>query len=228
MDFGRRAERGNGMSGTSHEQGYTTKEKIIDCAVKLFAEKGYTETTIRELAEASGLRGGSIYNHFPSKNAILEYILEDYSKFNTDIFAKRDLYKILRESPNSDGVLMCMQLTFPAEKLTYYLNVLCLLFQEQLRNPIVHDYMCEHVLLRSEVNARAIIETLKKIGAVNQDTDPDFWLKATSSIFYTFAARSMLGIGDNKPGFAGMGMVEMLREIFDLLFEKHGAAAQDK
>jgi len=57
----------------------TTKQKILICATNLFSEQGYTETTIREIAAAVGLRDSSIYNHFPSKSSILEYILEDYT-----------------------------------------------------------------------------------------------------------------------------------------------------
>ena len=50
----------------------STRQKILDCAIDLFATKGYTETTVRELAAAVGVKEASIYNHFSSKNSILE------------------------------------------------------------------------------------------------------------------------------------------------------------
>jgi len=205
------------VSDNLHEM--STKQKILTCAVDLFAEKGYTETTVRELAEAAGLRGGSIYNHFPSKSAILEYILEDYSLINTDIFADRDIWGILRENPNSDGVLTCLQLYFPPGRQEYYIKVLCVLLQEQLRNPIVRAYMGNEYILRAESNTNVIVNALKELKVIRGDADPDYWMKIVSSLFYTFASRMMLGIGDSEPGFAGRGMIDMLRQTFDYLIE---------
>ena len=198
----------------------TTKQKILACAAALFAEKGFTETTTRELAEAVGIKAASLYNHFPSKTAILEHMLEDYRTNNTDIFEDRDVSQILRENPTSEGILTCLQTAFPPDRAEYFLKVLCVLLQEQFRNPIVRCYMSDHFILRSELNAKTIIGVLKELGVIRQDTDPDYWAKASSSLFYSFATRMMLGIGDNSPDFTGMGMAEMLKHTFNIMFEK--------
>jgi len=52
-----------------------TKTKILDVAIKLFTEKGYTETTMQEILSHSGLSKGAVYHHFRSKNEILEYAM---------------------------------------------------------------------------------------------------------------------------------------------------------
>ena len=202
----------------------SSKQRILVCAAELFAEKGFTETSIRDLAAVVGMKGASIYNHFPSKNAILIHMLEDYSAYNSDISKNKNISRILRENPTTDGVLACFQLAFPWDQVDYYLKVLCVLLQEQLRNPIVRKYMSEHFILRAELNTKTIIDTLKEFGAIRQDTDPDYWMKVTSSLFYAFALRFMMGIGDNAPDFRGRGMVEMLRGTFDMMFERCGTA----
>ena len=48
-----------------------TKHTLRREAVRLFAERGYSAVSMRELAEAVGMRQGGIYNHFPSKQALL-------------------------------------------------------------------------------------------------------------------------------------------------------------
>ncbi len=63
------------MSNTSVDQELSTKERIFNMAVNLFLEKGFFETSVRELAQASGIRVSSLYNHYPSKEAILDDIL---------------------------------------------------------------------------------------------------------------------------------------------------------
>ena len=208
----------------SNSNGNTTKQRILECAANLFAEKGYTETTTRELGEVLGLNSASLYYHFPSKNAILEHMLEEYSAYNTDVFGKRNMPAILKENPTTEGILSCLQLAFPPERRDYFFKVLCVLLQEQLRNPIVRTYVSQHIILAAENNVRAIINVLKELGALRGDTDPDYWMRTHSSLVYSFAIRSMLDIGDTAPDFTGMNMAEMLRHNFDLMFEQCGAA----
>ena len=204
--------------------GNSTKQKILECSATLFAEKGYTETTIREIAEALGLNPASLYYHFPSKNAILEHMLEDYSVYNTDVLSERNMPALLKENPTTEGILSCLQLAFPPERRDYYVKVLCVLLQEQLRNPVVRSYVSTHVILAAENNVRSIIDVLIGLGALRGDTDPDYWMRIHSSLVYSFAIRMMLDIGDNAPDFTGMNMAEMLRYNFDLMFEQCGTA----
>lgn len=51
------------------------RELIADKALKLFLEKGYVKTTIRELAEACNLTEGAIYRYIGSKDDILHLFL---------------------------------------------------------------------------------------------------------------------------------------------------------
>jgi len=55
-----------------------TKQKIIICALQMFCDKGYIETTIRDISTAVGITSGTIYSHFSSKDDILQYMLDDY------------------------------------------------------------------------------------------------------------------------------------------------------
>jgi len=45
----------------------TTRERILDEALDLFARQGFAGTSIRQIARAVGLRESSLYNHFPGK-----------------------------------------------------------------------------------------------------------------------------------------------------------------
>ena len=197
----------------------STRQRILNHAARLFAEKGFTETTVRELAEAVGINAASLYNHFASKNAILENILADYSKLSTDSFNRRDVRGILQANPNTEGILTCLQLNFPQEQADYLLRTLCVLLQEQFRNTTVRDYMSQHFILRAELNCRTIISTLIELGVLRADTDPDYWMKVSSSLFYAFSVRFMLGIGDNAPDYVGRDMSAMLRSTYELLLQ---------
>ena len=55
-----------------------SRERILDAALRLFADQGYAETSVAEVQEASGLSSGSgaLYKHFASKEALLEKGIE--------------------------------------------------------------------------------------------------------------------------------------------------------
>ena len=52
------------------------RELILEAAGRLFAEKGYHRTTTKDIAEASDVSEGTIYNYFSSKEDLLFGILK--------------------------------------------------------------------------------------------------------------------------------------------------------
>lgn len=52
-----------------------TKQRILEIAGDLFARKGYTATTIADIAAELGTTTAALYYHFPSKQAILAGLL---------------------------------------------------------------------------------------------------------------------------------------------------------
>ncbi|AHF16556.1 TetR/AcrR family transcriptional regulator [Niabella soli] len=51
------------------------KEEILKTAARMFREKGYTGTSMRDLAEKIGIEAASLYNHIQSKGEILDEIV---------------------------------------------------------------------------------------------------------------------------------------------------------
>lgn len=61
------------MTVAHHESG---RERITDAAAELFLQRGYAQTTLRDIAAAVGIKAGSIYYHFDSKEEILLDVLQ--------------------------------------------------------------------------------------------------------------------------------------------------------
>jgi len=49
----------------------TTRDKILEAALKLFSEKGYKGATTHEIANQAGVAEGTIFRYFPSKKDLL-------------------------------------------------------------------------------------------------------------------------------------------------------------
>ncbi|GGK01334.1 TetR family transcriptional regulator [Pilimelia anulata] len=64
-----------------------TRSRIRDVALDLFAEQGYEQTALREIAERLGVTKAALYYHFKSKDEIVESVLADRLRFLDELIA---------------------------------------------------------------------------------------------------------------------------------------------
>ena len=75
----------------------TTKERILNEALRLFSEKGYSEVFVGEIAEAVGIKAPSLYKHYKGKQEIFDSCVEKFYERMTQI--RNDL--LLPDIPGS-------------------------------------------------------------------------------------------------------------------------------
>jgi AcrR family transcriptional regulator len=68
------------------------KQDIVDEAFGLFARKGFTVSSMENIASALGLKKSSLYSRFKSKNEIIVEVLDEQSAFIIN-----DIHKRLKE-----------------------------------------------------------------------------------------------------------------------------------
>jgi len=56
----------------------TKRDIILNAAKKLFAEKGYENTSVRDIVQAAETSMGNLYFHFPNKLEIMKIICMDF------------------------------------------------------------------------------------------------------------------------------------------------------
>jgi AcrR family transcriptional regulator len=52
-----------------------TRDRILDAASRLFSERGFDGTAVAEVLALAGVRSGSLYHFFPSKEALAEAVV---------------------------------------------------------------------------------------------------------------------------------------------------------
>ena len=115
------------------------KDKIFSTAVSLFAKSGYSSVSMRDIASAVGIKASSIYNHFESKEAILESIFDYYvMQLNEAIYIDLD---------NED-------LSDPELLLSKNLGISMALFQAPIMNDIIR------IITREQLSNKRIREFL--------------------------------------------------------------------
>ncbi len=54
------------------------RQELLALAAQMFAERGYGQTTVRDIADAAGILSGSLYHHFDSKESMVDEILRSF------------------------------------------------------------------------------------------------------------------------------------------------------
>ena len=62
------------------KKGIETRQKILEEASMLFAQNGFHSVTVRQIAQNVGIRESSLYNHFSSKELILQSLYDYFTE----------------------------------------------------------------------------------------------------------------------------------------------------
>jgi TetR/AcrR family transcriptional regulator, cholesterol catabolism regulator len=73
---------------TSNAKGSARRAQLLGIAAELFATRGYSQTTVRDIADEASILSGSLYHHFESKEAMLREILLDFMETLSTQFAE--------------------------------------------------------------------------------------------------------------------------------------------
>ena len=68
----------NGCRVSERPEEATTRQRMLDAALALFAEHGFAATSMRMLARATGLRESSFYNHFAGKEELYQAVIAQW------------------------------------------------------------------------------------------------------------------------------------------------------
>ena len=91
-----------------------TKERILEAALELFAEKGYLGASMSDIAKQLGITKGALYKHYTGKQEILDSIVE---RMNQMDYERAQEYEMPETQP--DGFAEAYLHT-PIEKIRAY------------------------------------------------------------------------------------------------------------
>ncbi|WP_172135421.1 TetR/AcrR family transcriptional regulator [Adlercreutzia sp. ZJ473] len=126
-----------------------TKQRILDAALVMFAQRGYEGTNMRELAQALGLGKSALYKHYASKEDIWASMLDALEAHYSKSFGSKDN---LPPVPSSCDELVEMSMKMVGFTIHDERIVLTrrLLLTEQHRDERARALASEHFLKRLE------------------------------------------------------------------------------
>jgi AcrR family transcriptional regulator len=93
----------------------STKQRILQVAVQMFSENSYDMVSMRDIAQAVGIKAASIYNHFPSKNDILKSSYDFFARQQQLLAPGLEDLLLLTQTKEPFDVLKELYYNYPAE-----------------------------------------------------------------------------------------------------------------
>ncbi len=157
-----------------------TREKILKSALQLFSQKGYLGATTREIAQEAGIAEVTLFRHFPSKQQLLEEVMN-----------RKTFLPTLRELlPGLSGMEFEEALTVIANRFLDTLEVLKdwirVLQAEVQRSPdSVHRIF--HAFLDGLFETLAgYFREMQQKGVLRRDFDPELGARLFHGMFFNY------------------------------------------
>lgn len=77
------------INNKKYTKAQNTRAKVLKTTLELFREKGYANTTIRDVCTTAGVSIGTFYNYFQNKEDILSDIFKSADEYFQDVVSKK-------------------------------------------------------------------------------------------------------------------------------------------
>jgi AcrR family transcriptional regulator len=166
------------------------RERIVQAALRVFAEKGYHEATMEDVADRLGVSEGTIYLYFKSKRELFKAISD---------LGEHDVAKNLSSAMGSDDpVKSFFELaTDVYEQYQPLSGLIVELLAEASRDPSLRKMVRDNFDKDREKMHRFLVE-LRKRGRIGAETDMNSVSMAVLFLFYGYAITRLLGVAKNE------------------------------
>ena len=148
----------------------STKERILEAALTLFAENGYDGTSVEQIANTVGIKAPSLYKHFKGKEDILNALIDSAEVRYEEMFGSE---KKIGKIPESQEEFI--KVTMGRVAFTMHDPIIrktrMFLVQEQFRNERISEVTTRHQLDGVQKMFVRIIKEMMDQGIVKDD-DP--------------------------------------------------------
>ena len=189
-------------------QGIETKKRIIECARKLFRDKGYNDVTVEDIIKEANSSKGGFYTHFKTKEELL-FNMVPFVDETYDAFLKMDI-----KSENAiDKIASFIKYVFTNIAEEIGLEFMSAIYASQIK-----DLKIERFLIASERTYYHVLQTLIEEGQAKNEVKPELSAEHTITIF-TSCIRGViydwcLHKGEfNLAEYGGQVMDMMLKQI---------------
>ena len=165
-----------------------TKTRIFNAALRLFATDGVENATTRGIADAAGIKSASIYNHYKSKDEILE----DCYKFLANHFSEnrmtKEQYLPILKNGTKEEVIQVPNYYVPVDKHGNIVYALIVIFTR-----IRTDTRAHNIFLENKAKSLAYLNDFFETG-IDIGRFASFDYQTLSQVYYSIRLNGVFTI----------------------------------
>ena len=162
MEWEALLEQSNGLDGKLTEK----QKRIIQAAIQIFAEKGFSATSTNEIAGKAGVAEGTIFRHYKTKKDLLITIIEPVIQNLLAPFIVQDLDKVLdQEYTNFEDFLRAVEQN-RKQFLENNLSLIKIILQEIPFHPELKELFKQYVTPEPLAKLDALIKHFQDKGEI--------------------------------------------------------------
>jgi AcrR family transcriptional regulator len=200
----------------------STRDKIFDAAVDLFAEKGYDGVSIRDIGRAVGISEAAVYKHYSGKEEILDSIFA-YVEGRIYPQAPEASIDAMVDALSFREILESMPMFMIADR--YLAKITRIMVIEMYRNEKIGNYVRRELFERPVGETEVLFRKLMEKGKI-RPCDP----RALSTLFISYLVSWYMQVfilDYGEKDFDGIGKETQAQiKFFADMFKPEGEASQ--
>jgi AcrR family transcriptional regulator len=155
--------------------------KILNAALEVFTEKGYSAATTSEIARKAGVAEGTIFRHFKTKKDILLATMIPIMQNMLGPGASTSLQELLERNGNLPMEEILLIILEDRQKFfEKYSPLLRVIYVEANFHPELREVLVNEVIIKSQENLLRFLEKRQKAGDLRSDLD--VWVMTRSLV----------------------------------------------
>ncbi|MCX7709559.1 MAG: TetR/AcrR family transcriptional regulator [Clostridia bacterium] len=171
------------------------EQKILESAIHVFSEKGFSAATTSEIAKNAGVAEGTIFRYFKTKKDILRGILVQTINIMSGKVVIEAVEKILNDSEGKELRVVLKEFIHDRIKLVDHIFPMArVIITEALFHEDVREAIYQNIIARVMITIRRFHKQMVERGLIRSDIEPELLIKTIlGNLVVLIAQRKLFG-----------------------------------
>ncbi|MDF2986515.1 MAG: transcriptional regulator, TetR family [Eubacterium sp.] len=169
------------------------EKRILEAAIQISNEKGFSSTTTSEIAKRAGIAEGTIFRYFKTKKDIMHGILLQAVKIAADKVVLTSLGKIFKNEDQKDLRTILKDILIDRLELVQkFFPMFRVILSEALFHEDIREVMYNNLFTKMEQQILAFYKKMAESGQIRTDIEPMTIMRNIIGSFFAFIGQKML------------------------------------